>query len=132
MEQSRVEQRGLLSIQAADYLGWRRLDIERLHFTRDGIQAIEGSAVVMLVVALDETGRHAVQRPGTTEEGGDAIFHWKPPLGIENMSSMNETCCRSVSDQPAARPARGPSAPYHAARPPRTYRASTPRCLSTV
>src|SRR5207253_8758697 len=34
----------------------------------------------MLVVALDETGRHAVQRPGTSEEGGDAIFHCKPPL----------------------------------------------------
>ena len=109
MKQSRVEQRGLLPTQATDDLGWRRLDIERLQFARDGIQAIEGSAVVMLVVALDETGRHTVQRPGTAEKGSDAIVHCKPPLEIENMSFMHAASCRSVSDQPDARPAREPS-----------------------
>src|SRR5437773_12361602 len=37
-------------------------------------------------------------------------------------------CCGFVGGQGA----RGPSAPCHAAKPPRMYRASKPRCLSAV
>ena len=86
MKQGGVEERRLLSAKPTDDLGWRCLDVERFQFTRDGIQAIEGRAVVMFVVALDETGRHVVQRPGTAEEGGDAVCHRRPPFEIENMS----------------------------------------------
>src|SRR5439155_3224470 len=105
MKQGRVEQRGLLPTQATDDLGWRRLDIERLQFACDGIQAIEGSAVVMLVMALDETGRHTVQRPGTAEKGSDVIVHCKPPLDMADSSSRLRARISAALDAVGSMPA---------------------------
>src|SRR3954467_12880345 len=44
----------------------RLREVERLELLGDGVQAAQRPAVVVLVVALDERQREAVQRPGTT------------------------------------------------------------------
>src|SRR4029077_15237513 len=75
VQQGRVEGDELIALQAVDHVGRRRRRVERLELLRDGVEAIERAAVVDLIVTLDQARRHAVQGPGSAEQGGKVIAH---------------------------------------------------------
>src|SRR3954471_16470625 len=75
MQQRRVERRHLVALEAADNLGGRGARIERFEFRRDGVQAAHRTAVVALVVALDQAWRDAAQGPWAAEQGCELVLH---------------------------------------------------------
>src|SRR5437588_6848076 len=53
----------------------RRGGIDGFELFGNRVQAREGAAIVVLIVALDEFWRDAQKRPGPTEQGCDLIWH---------------------------------------------------------
>jgi len=57
VQQRGIERDQLLALEPIDYVAGRILEIERLQLFRDGVEAPQGTAVVVLVVALDQLDR---------------------------------------------------------------------------
>ena len=57
VQQRGIERDQLLALEPIDYVAGRILEIERLKLFRDGVEPPQGTAVVVLVVALDQLDR---------------------------------------------------------------------------
>ena len=77
VEHRGVEQRRLLLFQSPPR---RRRRVEPRQLVGDGVQPADRRAINMLIVALDQARRDAVQCPGTTGQRGDAVLHGDGPF----------------------------------------------------
>jgi hypothetical protein len=80
VQERRVQRDELLALQAVQYVGRRRGEVERLELLADRVEAPERPAVVVLVVALDERQREPVQGPGTAVDLLQLIAHFILPV----------------------------------------------------
>jgi hypothetical protein len=75
VQQRGIERDQLLALEAVEDVRRRFVEIERFELLRDRVQAPERTAVVVLVVALDERQREPVQRPGTAVDLLQLVTH---------------------------------------------------------
>src|SRR5581483_2304325 len=75
MQQGGIERRHLLLLQPADDVSGRRLRIERSELLRNGVQASNSAAVVILIVTFDQPWRDAVECPRAAEKRRDLVTH---------------------------------------------------------
>ena len=75
VEQRRIERGELLALEPVDHVARRGGEIERLQLLRDRVQASQRPAVVVLVMALDELERKAVQQPRPAIDGCELVTH---------------------------------------------------------
>src|SRR5262249_55463535 len=71
----RIQRRCLVLLEAADDMRRRRGGIECFELFGNRVQAREGAAIVVLIVALDEPWRDAQKSPRPAEQGCDLISH---------------------------------------------------------
>ena len=71
----RIQRRRLVLLEAADDMRRRRGGIECFQLFGNRVQAREGAAIVVLIVALDEPWRDAQKSPRPAEQGCDLISH---------------------------------------------------------
>src|SRR5439155_18044749 len=76
VQQRGIERDQLLALQAVDDIARRLREIERFELLGDGVQAPQRSAIVVLVMALDELQREAAQRPWTAVDLLQLISHY--------------------------------------------------------
>ena len=69
MQQRRIQQDRFVALQTVDDGGERCRGIDLCELCRDPVQPMERVAVIVFVVALDQSRRNPVERPGTTEQG---------------------------------------------------------------
>jgi len=75
VQKGRIQLCKLIALETIDNVRWRRTDVERFQLFGNRIESIEGIAVVMLVMALDESRCDAIQRPGSTIQRRDLVLH---------------------------------------------------------
>ena len=75
VQEGRIERDQLLALERVDNVTWCAAEIERLELFGDRVQAIERAAVVVFIMALDETRRDAVQQPGPAKDWTKTIAH---------------------------------------------------------
>src|SRR5262252_2641739 len=87
MQQRRIERDQLLTLEAVDDIARRGRVVDRFELRGDGVQPAHGAAVVVLVVALDELQREAVQQPGTAVDRCKLIAHDTPFASAKRSSA---------------------------------------------
>ena len=75
VQRQRIQRRRLILLQAADDMRRCRGRIECFELFGNRVQAREGAAIVVLIVALDEPWRDAQKSRRPAEQGCDLILH---------------------------------------------------------
>ncbi|MGY4330845.1 hypothetical protein ACVWWG_005262 [Bradyrhizobium sp. LB7.2] len=82
VQKRRVERDNLVPFQPGEGRVGSVTELEALDLLGDGIQAIEGTAVVVFVVAFDEACGDPVQRPGAAMKRCELVAHRNSPLVV--------------------------------------------------
>jgi hypothetical protein len=82
VQQRRIQCRDLVPLETADRVAWRRGQVQSREFLGNRVQARDRAAVVVLVMALDQARRDAVERPGAAEERSGTVLYVRTPFGI--------------------------------------------------
>ena len=75
VQQRGVERNQLLPLEPVDDMAGRALEIERFELLGDRVETAQRAAIVVLVVALDELQREAVQHPRAAMDLFQRILH---------------------------------------------------------
>jgi hypothetical protein len=79
MQKRGIERRDLVLLEPSNEVMRRRTGIERLELVGNRVEVVQCGAVVVFVVALDETWRHSIECPWAAKQGGDGEPHIVTP-----------------------------------------------------